>query len=123
MGKKEIAQSLREQGYTHQQIAEQLGVSRQYICHICGKQDPCHFQYVTDKCVYPNLRKWMNDNKVSRAELLRRMGYQPISGNYGKLEAIMMGIFLPNKAYIDKMLAVTGLTYEALFAEDGACDE
>ena len=36
--KKNIAQSLRKQGWTHKQIAEEIGVERSYISHLLGKK-------------------------------------------------------------------------------------
>ena len=110
---------LRDRGLTYRQIAEKLGVSNQYVSMVCGKSDPAHFQYVNDSCIYPNLRDWMNKNKVSRKEFLRRMGLTGNPGNYERLASYMRGESYPRKPYIDKMLAVTGLKYEKLFYTEG----
>lgn len=110
---------LREQGYKQREIAEKLGVSNQYVSMVCGKSDPAHFQYVNDSCIYPNLRDWMNENKISRKEFLRRMGLTGNPGNYERLASYMRGDAYPRKQYIDKMLAATGLKYEKLFYTEG----
>lgn len=110
---------LREQGLTYREIAEKLGVSNQYVSMVCGKFEPAHFQYIGDNCVYPNLRNWMNEHKVSRREFLRRMGLTGNNGNYERFASYMRGESHPRKQYIDKMLAVTGLTYEKLFYREG----
>lgn len=113
---------LRDQGMKYREIAEKLGVSNQYVSMVCAQYDPAHFQYIGESCVYPNLRNWMNENKVSRKEFLRRMGLTGNPGNYERLTSYMRGESHPRKQYIDKMLKVTGLKYEKLFyteVEDG----
>lgn len=115
MTKKEQMRLMREQGLTYREIGEALGVSKQWVATALGKQNPKNFKVVGDKCIYPNLRKWMNDNKISRSEFLRRMGYTACANNSIELRSIMNGVLQPKKSYIDKMLEVTGLTYEVLF--------
>ena len=113
--KRKKMQLLRDQGLTHREIAEQVGVSRQYVSTVCGSYDPIYFQYINEGCVYPNLREWMNTNKISRRELLRRMGLTPRHNNSEKLSRYMRGENDPRKDYIDRMLKATGMTYEKLF--------
>ena len=121
MNKKEQMKLLRDQGLKHREIAEIFGVSRQYVADVCGKCDPAYFTPVGSECVYPNLRKWMNENKVSRREFLKRMGLTPHTSNHVRFSNCIRGEYQPYKPYIDKMLKVTGMTYEMLFAgvEDG----
>lgn len=115
MSKRKQMQALRAQGLKYKEIGERLGVSAQYVAVVCGKGDQAYYRPVGDECVYPNLRKWMNKNKVSRREFLRRMGLTAHTGNYERLTSYLRGETEPRKAYIDKMLEVTGLTYEELF--------
>ena len=120
--KRKQMQMLREQGLKYREIAEKFGCSKQYVAVVCGKCDPAHFVYIGKECVYPNLRKWMNENKVSRNEFVRRMGYAPSGRSADSFRAYIRGDAQPRKPYIDKMLEVTGLTYETLFyteVEDG----
>ena len=120
--KRKQMQMLRDQGLKHREIAEIIGCTRQYVAQVCSKRDPNYFIPVGDECIYPNLRNWMNENKVTRKELLRRMGYTEQGENYERLRKIIRGKQYPNKRYIDKMLEATGMTYEILFyteAEDG----
>ena len=111
---------LREQGLTYQQIADKLGVSRQYVGVLCVRSTPRGFQFITEKgCIYPNLRDWMNENRVSRSELVRRMGLNNSPMHYvSALSSYMRGICDPPKWFIDKMLEETGLTYEQLFYKE-----
>jgi transcriptional regulator with XRE-family HTH domain len=109
----------REQGLTYQQIADLFGVSKQRVGQVLGRYEPAKFQYVSEKgCIYPNWRKWMNENKVGRNELLRRMGLQAAAESSHNLASYMTGRTNPRKPYIDKLLKVTGLTYEELFYEE-----
>lgn len=113
---KKRALSLREQGMTYKKIAETLGYSASYINQVCGFTNHHRFQHITeDGCIYPGLRKWMNDNMVSRTELVRRMYKTPFPNTVKSLSAYMRGDYEPPKSVIDDILRVTGLTYEQCF--------
>ena len=124
MTKKGKILDLRKEGLKYKEIADQVGCSVQYVAQICSKGNPGHFRFVGDDCVYPNLRKWMNENKVSRKEFLRRMGLTTHPSNYERFCWYVKGKSFPRKDYIDKMLSVTGLTYETMFgvSQDG-CEQ
>lgn len=108
----------RDAGMTYKQIAEKHGVSTQYVGTVVGKYNPSYFKVVTEKgCIYPNLRKWMNDNKISASELVRRMYLEPLPENINRLRNVMRGGGNPRKDYIDRMIAATGMTYQKLFKE------
>jgi hypothetical protein len=108
----------RESGMKYTDIAKKHGVSYQRVAFVLSKYNPKHFSYLReDACVYKNLRAWMNDNMVSRCELLRRMNYEVDGGNIAKLSRIMRGEVNPKKDWIDSLIAVTGMKYERLFAE------
>lgn len=110
----------RESGMKYVDIARKHGVSYQRVAFALSKYNPKRFSYVReDACIYPELRKWMNDNKVSRSELVRRMNYEVAAGNIEKLSDIMKGKINPKKDWIDALIAVTGMEYERLFAESG----
>ena len=108
----------REAGMTYRQIAEKHGVSFQYVSIVCSKYSSKHFQYVPETgCIYPNLRRWVNENKVSKFEMLRRMGETVGAENSTRLRRLMKGEYLPRKDCIDKLLKVTGMSYEMLFSD------
>jgi hypothetical protein len=114
----------REAGMKYREIAEKHGVSYQRVAHICGKNNPHYFRFITEKtCTYPALRHWMNENKVSRAELLRRMygHYEPTTSV--RFRDVLNGKADPTKRTIDRLLNVTGMTYEQLFYMDGRVGE
>lgn len=115
--------ALRKQGLTYEDIAKRFGLSRQRIDQIC-RRDPNrpYSRKISEKeCVYPNLRKWMTENGVSRSELIRRMGLDySIEYFVMRLSRCMKDEEDPKKWFIDKMLEVTGMTYEQMFyREDG----
>lgn len=103
-------------GMTYAAIAKKYGVSRQAVNMACAKYTPGHFKEITnERCVYPYLRKWINENKVVTSEFIRRLGLLPVTRNYGRVYRYLSGKGYPTKPVIDKILAVTGLTYEQLF--------
>lgn len=109
----------RDAGMTYREIGEKHGVSYQYVSQVCSKYNPYRFKFITKTgCIYPNWRRWMNDEKCSRGELLRRMNLVSESENYRRLGDYMRGVTSPRKPYIDKLLQATGMTYEKLFAEE-----
>ena len=109
---------LREQGRTYQSIADEIGCSKQYVGLVCGKANPNHFQYVREEaCIYPNLRKWMNDNKVSRNEIIRLGQDEKMTGSRVHLTEIMKGKSDPPKRIIDRLIKATGMPYEVLFSK------
>ena len=107
---------LRKQGLTHKEIAEKLGVSRQTVSQILAIYDPSHFRSFTENgCIYKGLREWLNKNKVSRTELIRRTGCLPHTSSIQRLSYCLRGEREFRKGEIDDILAVTGLTYEQAF--------
>lgn len=105
----------REAGMTYQQIADKHGVSHQYVGMVVGKYDPKHFRFVTKEgCIYPNLREWMNENKISASELVRRLHLEPVPENIRRLQRVMRGENA-RKDYIDRLIEATGMRYEKLF--------
>ena len=116
MNKKELYKAAREAGETYDAIAKRFGVSRQAVWYsLNGKRKP--WQDITlAECIYPNLRGWMNDNRVSVPELAKR-----VTGDRDGRASVhkwIAGYTNPNKKNIDKLLSVTGLTYEEMFAEE-----
>lgn len=65
--------------------------------------------------MYPFLRKWLNENKVSVSEFTRRMGLAGSAHSHNVYANYFKGKQYPSKQVIDRMLEVTGLTYELLF--------
>ena len=119
--KYELYRQERNKGLTFQEIADKYGVSRQYVAQACA--GCCHVRFMPideKRCIYPNVRKWMNDNRVSVAELTRRICIKNCSEPQIKVGKYLRGYYNPRKSTIDNLLAITGLTYEEFFEREGA---
>lgn len=110
-----------QNGATYSEIAAAFNLSRQRVFSIIGGRLENHFKEITaEECVYPNLRKWLNENRVTRAELCRRLtGGNTHPKTYSSVLAFCRGKTTRTpKQTIDKYLLVTKLTYEELFATE-----
>lgn len=106
----------RAEGKTYKEIAQMYGVSYQAVQQSCARHTPHLFKPYNDKqVVYAGLRNWMNSNKISRAELIRRMGLIPHGTEMARCGDYLRGDVDLKKKTIDKLLEVTGLTYEDAF--------
>lgn len=114
--KTDLYRAEREKGLTHQQIADKYGVSKQCVAQACGRQKTYYYRYNVT-CVYPVLCRWLNDNKISTRELLNRMGLTSYAKNYDSIRAKLRGDKELKKSDIDKLIEITGMTYEELFRE------
>lgn len=113
MTKRDVFLQERQSGLTCQEIANKYGVSKQYVSQLCSKHNPSYFHHWSSTaCVYPNVRRWLNDNKITCAELLRRLNLSNHSANHIRFRGYLSGKCYPPKQTIDNLLAVTGLTYE-----------
>ena len=108
----------RESGKSVIEIARMYGVSHQAVAHATAKKNNYFKRYTEENCVYPNLRKWLNDNKVTRSEFMRRMEMPTSPNNHSRISNYFTGRNYPSKATIDKFIKVTGMTYEELFWEE-----
>ena len=111
----DLYRSYREKGMTYRQIAEICGVSFQTVQKaIMGTPAPGYFRpHSAASIVYPGLLAWMNDNKVSKRALMGSMGMQP--GGFAHIKNYLNGNKRLTMPLINKLIAVTGLTYEQLF--------
>ena len=114
----------REKGLKYREIAEMYGVSCQRVAQVCSNRMDGHFRPYTEKdCIYPKLRNWLNGNKVARNELSRRVFGDSESAHCGLISSWLHGRNYPTKKNIDRLLAVTCLTYEQLFTTDADLKE
>ena len=107
------------EGYTVKEIAEKLGVSKTRVYQITYSRMLSSFREITPEMnIYPNWRKWMNENSVSIRLFCEMMGLDLSSTNYNNVYGWMRGRCYPTKKNIDRILEATGLTYEQLFYQE-----
>lgn len=90
------------------QIAQHFGVSRQHlydILPVAGKP--------VRGCIYPHINEWITDNDSCAQDLAQRIGV-----SYNSLLEFLKGKVASGKPTIDKILEVTGMTYEYAFATE-----
>lgn len=122
MSKKEQIINLASEYNTYSEIARKVGVSRQYVSQILSSsyiklQD---FRKLTeDECVYPALRNWWNENRMTIPKFMEAMGLIYHDTNTARMRGYFSGQRSPRKDYIDHLLSVTRFTYEQLFNKDG----
>ena len=114
--KREQAIALRQKGMTYQEIADSMGISKAYVAILLDrtvKTSNFHI-WPVETSPYPILTQWMNDNQITRQELAEKLGYS-VSTSSGYIIAKIMKTDKLSKREIDKLLEITGMTYEELF--------
>lgn len=120
---RDAARKLRMQGLTFAEIGKRLGVSKQRAAQCCAGMNPeqtawaCHKEDL-DSIIYAGLKKWMLENKVSVPEMMRRIGLDTGSSRSKHFRNRLEGKTQLPITEIKKILAVTGGTFEQMFAND-----
>ena len=104
------AYSMLLDGFTYQEIADRFQVSKQRIGQIFSMSESRY-----SKIIYPGIRSWMIENNVTVQELNRRMRPEKrTKGNNGLFEKLR-GEREITPEEIERLLRVTGLTFEEAF--------
>ena len=100
-------------GATYTECASKFGVSRQYVHQLFSRPIGCSVERRIEKYKYKNLVKWIYDNGY-------KLSTFPVAINISvsNFNNLMSGHHDPSKKVIDKILDVTGMTYEEAFSED-----
>ena len=102
----------RERGMTYREIAEKYGITPQSAHTSCMKAGGRSVRVITEKaCIWPNLRRWLNADRERQNRF-----FQAMEGC--TIRDCMKGIRQPKKDVIDRMIRITGMRYEELFAEE-----
>lgn len=105
------AYRMRLDGHTLEEVADHFGVTKQRIQQIIPPvKNSCHRKRAYKACVYPAISRWLYENRYSYTSFAKLIGVSFASvrrwfSDGGKME----------KSSIDKILEVTGLTYEEAF--------
>lgn len=108
----------RKAGMTAAQLGEKYGISYQRVCQIIGPVRPRRFHAQKDG-YYPNLTKWMNENKITAVTLAEMIYGYRCSGNETRVRDWLRGRTDPRKRTIDIVLQITGMSYEVAFYKEG----
>lgn len=104
-----------DDGMTYQQIADAHGISRQRVAQILGRCSPNRHRPGRTYSIYPGVDRWMHENKMTYTEVARRLGYAVAPGTLSRINRIFTGVSEMSKSDIDKLISLTGKTYEELF--------
>lgn len=105
--------SMRLDGYTLQEIADKYGVTRQYIATLVPRNAKTN-----TICTFPLIKNWMAQNGYNGKKIAEFCGVTP-----NAVYAWLKGSNSITKANIDKILQLTGMTYEEAFREENPCDK
>ena len=110
------AYRMRLEGSTLQSIADTFGVSKERIRQILpGEGKSWSDDAVLSRCAYPGIARWLFENRLNYSEFGGLIGFSQAT-----ISRWMNGVNKLNKPAIDKILEVTGLTYEQAFGEPEA---
>lgn len=113
---------MRLDGYTYQEIADKYGISRQCvqqsIANFTGKERAVKKSSL-DKCIYPNLKKYMIGNNISMIKLSKICGLSEAST--GAIREKLLGKRDFKISEIKAILKESGQMFEYLFVEK-KCD-
>lgn len=108
------AYAMRLDGLSLQEIADHFGVSKQYIQQMLPtEQLRSRRRNFIRKPAYPNLEAWLFKRGISNKDFAEML--EVSAGKVGRIVSGEQGI---SKSTIDKILAVTGMTYEEAFAKE-----
>lgn len=100
--------SMRFDGVSIQEIADHFGVTREYIRQITPTINTLAVRRKKlDSYIYPNISRWMKENRVCASKLAKTIGISPVT-----VSNMLSGRVNTTKSTIDKVLEVTGMTYE-----------
>lgn len=103
-------------GATYQEVADELGVSKQYVHHEFGSYFNRNFNRKcteAEKYKYIGIRDFLVENNLNATKFAKAVGT-----NSGYMIKILQGVNNPSKKMIDKILKFTGLSYEEAFREE-----
>ena len=120
--RKQTMIKMHESGMTYAEIGAVMGISKQRVFQLIGKiRKGCFKPISKEQCIYIGIRNYMNENKVSKSELVRKIFGRIDSEEYNRVRKALISTDI-RKNMIDKILKATGLTYEYAFKKDGDND-
>ena len=110
---------LRAQGLTVAEIAKMTNYSEPRVFQRITSGDGNKFKVWTKvSCPWPELRRWLNENTISRKKLVLLMGFTYCAQTAKNVRNRICGEVELRKSDIDKLVQLTGMPYEKLFREE-----
>lgn len=118
MGKRKMTDADREEAYrmrlegaSLQDVADRFGVSRQWVAQMVPIKQHAFTKLKNGQaCIYPAIRRYMEENRFTYHRLAVLSGISP-----GALYQNLTGQSDFTKKNIDKLLGAMGMTYEEAF--------
>lgn len=111
---KNTALEMRKEGFSLQEIANEMGVTRERIRQITPAGIRAYrFSDSYERCIYPNITAWMRANRFSYTRFAEHLQLSPAT-----LHHALTGKHLVSKFTIDAILAATGMSYEEAFKKE-----
>ena len=116
---RETALELRSDGMTYTEVASVLGVTMGEVYIAAGHvgRTRTYRAFTPKRCVYPNIRDWLNNNKITLRQLCEYMCPFVTGATINRIRDMLSGATELRKSDIDRLLKLTGLTYEQAFLE------
>ena len=117
--KAELYREELRRGLSCKEIAQKYGISHQAVYAACGSVSTIRFRkYEKKDCIWKGLRYWLNENEVTKRNLLRQMGLEYGHCNLERLNQNLKGRNDLRLSFIRKMIEITGMEFEELFQEE-----
>lgn len=113
---KDKVKALRDQGITYEEIGERCGCTCMYAWYVVNGREKSFREITEEDCAYANIRRWMNEHKVSVGDMSVALYGRRDSGYPQQTRRMLGGARTMYKDLIDKLLAFTGMSYEEAFA-------
>ena len=110
-------ESLVKEGYSQKEIGKICGVSHQRIAQLMGARGKSYMR-TKPRSVYRGLSDWMIENDITYTTLNSMMGYTNCASSAKNLSARLMGRTELRMRDIDKLIDLSGKTYEELFGKE-----
>lgn len=105
---------MRLRGFTMQECADRFGVTREYIRQLVpATQNRCHRKIWYEECIFPNIANWLYDNRYT----YNRFGLACGTNGMSMRRYLIGEVSIPRER-INRILDVTGMTYEEAFYEE-----
>lgn len=114
-----LMKSMLDSGMSVREVAAKIGCSYQNVYTAMNTANPAYVRMAKpSSCIYPNLRKWMYENGYTQKRFMIEACGRYGGNSYKYLQSKLRGDSQLKKSDIDRILALTGMTYEVCFKED-----